>query len=137
MRATLVAIVVALSLGVPAAAAPTPSFTAPVRVGFRAGDDWEPAIAADRFGHVYTAWSHYVDYSGNGSGEPDPSCPTCASPHTVLQVSSDGGKTWSAPRALAPSTERQDDPQLVVDTADGRTLYASFMQNHKSSEYVT
>ena len=136
MRVALAAFVVALAVGVPAAAAPAPSFSAPVRLGFQAGDDWEPAIAADQSGHVYAAWSHYVDYAGNGSGEPDPSCPTCASPHTVLQVSSDGGKTWSAPRALAPSTERQDDPQIVVDPADGRTVYAAFMQNNKSSEYV-
>src|SRR5256714_2559540 len=136
MRVALAAFVVALAVGVPAAAAPAPSFSAPVRLGFQLGDDWEPAIAADRFGHVYAAWSHYVDYAGNGSGEPDPSCPTCASPHTVLQVSTDGGKTWSAPRALVPATERQDDPQLVVDAADGRTLYTSFMQNNKASEYV-
>src|SRR5438874_1567188 len=136
MRVALLGFVVALMLGVPAAAAPAPSFTPPVRLGFQAGDDWEPAIAADRYGHVYAVWSHYVDYAGNGSGEPDPSCPTCASPHTVLQVSSDGGKTWAAPRALAPSTERQDDPQIVVDAADGRTLYTSFMQNNKASEYV-
>jgi hypothetical protein len=126
----------ALLVGIPAAAAPAPSFTAPTRLGFQRGDDWEPAIAADRSGHVYAAWSHYVGYAGADTGEPDPTCPTCASPHTMLQVSSDGGKTWSSPRALWPSTERQDDPQIVVDAADGRTLYASFMQNNKSSEYV-
>jgi len=107
-----------------------------VRLGFKLGDDWEPAIAADRSGHVYAVWSHYVDFSGSGSGEPDPSCPTCASPHTDLQVSSDGGRTWSGVRALAPSTERQDDPQIVVDVADGRTVYASFMESNKASEYV-
>jgi hypothetical protein len=37
---------------------------------------------------------------------------------------------------LRPSTQRQDDPQVVVDAADGRTVYAAFMQNNKSSEYV-
>ena len=136
MRVALAAALAALALGVPAAAAPAPSFSAPLRLGFQAGDDWEPAIAADRFGHVYAEWSHYVGYAGANTGEPDPSCPICASPHAVLQVSNDGGKTWSAPRALSPSTERQDDPQIVVDPADGRTVYASFMQNNKSSEYV-
>ena len=135
-RLVLVALVGALAFGVPASAAPAPSFTAPVRLGFKLGDDWEPAIAADRSGHVYAVWSHYVDFSGSGSGEPDPSCPTCASPHTDLQVSSDGGRTWSGVRALAPSTERQDDPQIVVDVADGRTVYASFMESNKASEYV-
>src|ERR671935_40190 len=118
------------------AAGPAPSFSAPTRLGFQQGDDWEPAIAADRSGHVYAVWSHYVGYAGANTGEPDPTCPTCASPHTILQVSSDDGNTWSAPRALWPSTERQDDPQIVVDAADGRTVYASFMQNNKSSQYV-
>jgi hypothetical protein len=136
MRIALLVVVTALFLGVPAAAAPGPTFTTPVRLGFAHGDDWEPAIAADRLGHVYAAWSHYTGYAGADTGEPDLSCPTCASPHTVLQVSNDGGKSWSAPRALAPSTTRQDDPQLTVDAADGRTLYASFMQDNKSSEYV-
>ncbi len=129
-------LVCALAVGVPASAGPGPTFTAPVRLGFQHGDDWEPAIAADRSGHVYAAWSHYVGYAGVASGDPDPSCPTCASPHTVLQVSGDSGKTWSEPRALWPSTDRQDDPQLVVDAADGRTVYAAFMQDDKSSEYV-
>jgi len=136
MRLGLLLCFAALVVGVPAAAAPAPSFTQPARLGFLNGDDWDPAVAADGLGHVYAAWSHYTDYSGNGSGDPDPSCSTCASPHTMLQVSSDGGKSWSAPRALSPSTERQDDPQIVVDAADGRTLYASFMQNKKSSQYV-
>jgi BNR repeat-like domain len=135
-RLVLLLLVWALVASAPASAGPAPAFTAPVRLGFQHGDDWEPAIAADRYGHVYAAWSHYVSYAGVGTGDPDPSCPTCASPHTVLQVSSDGGQTWSAPRALWPSTERQDDPQIVVDAADGRTVYAAFMQNKKSSEYV-
>jgi hypothetical protein len=136
MRTALLAIFAALVLGATASAAPGPTFTQPVRLGFQQGDDWEPAIAADKLGHVYTAWSHYTGYAGADTGEPDPTCPTCASPHTVLQVSNDGGRSWSTPRALAPSPERQDDPQLVVDAADGRTLYAAFMQNNKSSEYV-
>ena len=136
VRLVLLTFVLALVAGLPASAARAPSFTAPVRLGFQHGDDWEPAIAADRSGHVYAAWSHYVGYAGVDTGDPDPSCPTCASPHTVLQVSSDGGSTWSSPRALWPSTQRQDDPQIVVDAADGKTVYAAFMQNNKSSQYV-
>ncbi|MGI8871801.1 MAG: exo-alpha-sialidase [Candidatus Limnocylindria bacterium] len=109
------------------AAAPPSAFRAPLRLGFPAGDDWEPAIAADRAGHMYVLYSHY----GN-----DPACPGCASPHSELQVSGDGGATWSTPRPIAPSRQRQDDPQIVVDPADGRTVYAAFMQGNKASQYV-
>ena len=35
----------ALVASIPAAAARAPAFTAPVRLGFQHGDDWEPAIA--------------------------------------------------------------------------------------------
>jgi hypothetical protein len=54
----------------------------------------------------------------------------------MLQVSNNGGTSWSDPRALWPGTTRQDDPQIDVDAADGRTVYAAFMQNDKSSMFV-
>lgn len=115
------------AIATPAPAAAT-SFSAPVRLGFAAGDDWEPSIAADRFGHVYAFWNHYGF---------DPSCPECPSPHMELQISSNGGATWSAPRALLPdATVRQDDPQIVVDPVDGRTVYTGFMMGNKSSMFV-
>jgi BNR repeat protein len=111
-----------------AAPAPAPSPSPPVRLGFQEGDDWEPSIAADRFGHVYAFWNHYG---------PDPGCPQCPSPHMELQVSADGGVSWSVPRALLPdATVRQDDPQIVVDPVDGRTVYTAFMLGDKSSMYV-
>jgi len=138
MRLRLLGVVFAcaIAFGATAASAAAPAFTFPVRLGFEHGDDWEPAIAADGFGHVYASWSHYVGFTSTSGGDPDPSCPTCASPHTMLQVSNDGGATWSDPRALWPSTTRQDDPQIVVDAADGKTVYAAFMQNDKSSMFV-
>jgi hypothetical protein len=37
---------------------------------------------------------------------------------------------------LWPSLTRQDDPQIVVDAADGKTVYAAFMQDNRASEYV-
>ena len=107
--------------GAVALAAPAPSFSPPLRLGYQAGDDWEPAIAADRYGHVYALWSHYGD---------DPS------PRSELQVSSDGGRTWSAPHPIVDSDARMDDPQIVVDPVDGRTVYAAFMRGSKSSQYV-
>ena len=38
-------------------------FSQQARIGFHAGDDWEPSITADRYGHVYTLYKHY-DVSG-------------------------------------------------------------------------
>jgi BNR repeat protein len=122
-----VAVLLFVSAGAEATAA-APVFTFPAQLGFAAGDDWEPALATDRFGHVYAMWTHY--------GE-DPECDGCASPHMELQVSADGGATWSGPRPLTPGTQlRQDDPQIVVDPADGRTLYAAYMLGGKASQYV-
>ena len=125
-----------IGAGAVSAVPPPATFTAPARLGFAAGDDWEPAIAADDFGHVYALWSHYIDYAGGGAGEVDPSCPTCPSPHTVIQISNDNGATWGDPRALAPSETRQDDPQIVVDAGDNSTVYAAYMQGDKSSLFV-
>lgn len=121
----VVALAVALApRGLRAAA---PRFTTQTRLGFPAGDDWEPALAADRFGHVYTLYKHY-EVAGQSS------CSSCAL-HVLLQVSSDRGKTWSAPRAIdpEPTSGGQFDSQIAVDPVDGRTVWASFLQNNKSS----
>ncbi len=40
-------------------AAPQGGFTPQARLGFTSGDQWEPAIAADRFGHVYMLYPQY------------------------------------------------------------------------------
>jgi BNR/Asp-box repeat. len=129
-RPPLLVVALAAAFLVGANAAP-PAFSAPTRLGFTAGDDWEPAIATDAAGSVYAVWSHYGD---------DPYCVGCASPHTELQVSNDGGQTWSSPRPLAPGTSRQDDPQIVVDpvVVPGHLpiVYASYMENNKSSQRV-
>jgi hypothetical protein len=128
LRLVGVALACAVVVGVSAASAAAPTFSAPVRLGFEAGDDWEPSIAADRFGHVYAFWNHYGD---------DPFCPDCPSPHMELQISSDGGSTWGDPRALAPDAgAEQHDPQIVVDPVDGKTVYTAFMIGSKSSMYV-
>jgi len=119
-----------------AAVPPTPTFTAESRLGFAGGDDWEPAIAADATGHVYAMWTHYVGFGGGTAGDPDPTCLTCGSPHMDIQVSADNGVTWGTPRAPWPTSTRQDDPQIVVDPADGTTVYAAFMQDNKSSQFV-
>jgi BNR repeat protein len=102
-------------------------FTPQTRLGYTVGDQWEPAVAADRFGHVY---SLYPQYGGV------PGCPACPSPTMILQVSADGGASWSAPRLIAPPGSGQWDAQIVVDPADGRTVYAGWLQNNKSDTVV-
>lgn len=101
------------------------------RLGYPAGDDWETAVAADRYGHVYTLYKHY-DVAGQAG------CANCDQ-HVLLQASSDRGQTWSAPIAVDPEATKggQFDSQLAVDQADGKTLWASFLQNGKSSIAVT
>src|SRR5947207_9293376 len=85
------------------------------------GDTWEPSIAADRFGHVYVLIPDFP-----------PSCKKCPSSINYLVVSSDNGKTWSAPRVIADPGSGQIDVQLKVDPIDGQTVYASWLQNSKS-----
>lgn len=137
LRRAAIAALATMVVASSGAAAVPPSFSSPIRLGFPNGDDWEPAIAADRSGRVYVLWSHYVGFAGTSAGDVDPSCPECPSPHSVLQVSTDRGASFGAPRALSPDiVERQDDPQILVDPADGRTVYAGFMVGNKSSQYV-
>lgn len=111
--------------GVRAAPAPAAGFAPQTRLGFTVGDQWEPAIAADRFGNIYMLYPQYL-------GVPGCAPEVCASSTMVLQISNDRGATWGPPRALAPSGTSQVDAQIVVDPIDGRTLYASWLQNDKS-----
>jgi hypothetical protein len=107
-------------------AANGPQLTKQSRIGFHSGDDWEPSIAADRFGHTYALFKHY-DVAGGQT------CPGCDR-HLLFQRSDDGGNTWSAPHPIAPGPVKggQYDPQIVVDQLDGRTVWASFLQNTNS-----
>jgi BNR repeat-like domain len=102
-------------------------FTTQARLGFPAGNDWEPALASDRYGHVYVLYKHY-DVTGQAS------CSSCDL-HVLLQVSSDRGQNWSAPRPIDPEpvVGGQYDSQIAVDPVDGKTVWASFLQNGKSS----
>ena len=108
--------------------AATSAFQAQTRVGFTVGDQWEPTIAADAFGHVYILFPQYT----NSQSPTIPTCDTCPSPTAFLIVSNDNGKTWSAPKIIAPPGSGQVDVQLKVDPLDGRTVYASWLQNNKS-----
>ena len=102
-------------------------FSPQARIGSQAGDDWEPAIAADRLGHEYVLYKHY-DVSGGKT------CGGCDL-HLLVQRSSDGGRTWSKPRPIAPGAAAggQFDSQIAVDPVDGQTLWASFLQGDNST----
>ena len=105
-------------------------FTPQTRLGFTSvNNEWEPAIASDRFGHVYVL---YPQYGGV------PGCPTCYSPTMILQMSSDHGQNFASPIVIYPagSTSYQVDAQIAIDPVDGRTVYASWLQNNKSDIVV-
>ena len=114
---------VVLAPAVPAAG----GFADQVRLGFTSGDQWEPAIAADRFGHVYVL---YAQYGGV------PGCDACLSPTQILTVSADGGTTWSAPRPISTVPDQGWDSQIAVDPVDGSTVWAAWLQKKKSDILV-
>ena len=91
------------------------------RVGFTSGDQWEPALAADGYGHVYILYPQYRSV---------PDCATCPLPSMTLLISNNG-VDWQVPRRIAGSISGQFDPQIVVDSADRTTVYASWLENQK------
>jgi BNR repeat-like domain len=101
-------------------------FSKQLRIGFQSGDDWEPSITADRYGHVYAMYKHYAVTGGQN-------CSGCDK-HVLVQRSDDGGRTWNAPGLIAPGPVKggQYDSQIAVDPVDGRTIWASFLQYSNS-----
>lgn len=116
------ALLVLLVLAAAQAALAVSAFTPQTRLGYRTGDQWEPAIAADGHGHVYVLYPQYGTV---------PDCSNCTAPTVALVVSNDNGQSWQASRALLPVATGQFDPQIVVDPLDRQTVYASWMQNNK------
>ncbi|HLK34550.1 MAG TPA: hypothetical protein VKT29_15755, partial [Terriglobales bacterium] len=47
------------------------AFTPQMRLGYRTGDQWEPAMAADTHGHVYVLYPQYGAV---------PDCASCTAP---------------------------------------------------------
>jgi hypothetical protein len=101
--------------------APAPG--GPVRLGFCGGDDWEPEVA-HQASRVYVVITHYAG---------DTSCdPADGAPNTIdLQVSADGGRSFSAPAPVwtAPiggvTYTQQADPAVAVDAAGA--VYVAFL----------
>jgi hypothetical protein len=91
-------------------------------------DEWELAVAADSFGHVYVLYPEYGPVSGPVSG---PGCDGCLLPALTLVISNDNGSTWQSPLVLTPPASGQFNPQIVVDPVDHRTVYAAWLQNDR------
>ena len=102
-------------------------FLPQARVGFTAGDQWEPSLAADSYGHVYVLYPQYGMVPG---------CATCPLPTMILVTSNDNGVTWQRPRAISPPESGQFDAQIAVDPGDRRTVYATWVENNKSDVVV-
>ena len=107
---------------VPAAFAAKAGFAPQARVGFTVGDQWEPTLATDGFGHTYILYPQYGRVPG---------CPTCPLPSMILVVSNNNGATWQPAREIAPPGTGQFDPQIVVDPVDRRTVYAAWLQTKR------
>src|SRR2546427_5175050 len=104
------AVVVAFAgLSVVGAAAGRTGFTTPTVMGFPpAGDDWEPAVASDGLGNVYMLSTHLSGIPG---------CTGCSIDSIVVQVSHNGGKSFSGPGPLTVNSAAQFDPHVKVKAA--------------------
>lgn len=116
------ALLVLLALITVQAAVAVSEFSPQIRLGYRTGNQWEPAMAADGHGHVYILYPQYGAV---------PECATCTAPTMALLVSGDNGASWQTSRAMLPFPTGQFDPQIVVDPVDRQTVYASWLQNNK------
>jgi hypothetical protein len=83
-------------------------------------DDWEPATAADpRAPFVYLLTTRY--------GQPKPCAGNCPTPFIALEISRDGGNTWTNGRPLCPCKgSGQFDPIIEVVPNTG-VVYALWM----------
>ena len=104
------------------AAAATSGFTPQKRVGLRVGDQWEPAIASDGYGHVYVLYPQYIEVPG---------CTACPVPSMILVTSPDNGQSWKSERRMTSHGTAQFDPQIVVDPVDRKTVYAAWLENNR------
>ncbi len=102
--------------------ASSPQFSWQNRVGLRTGDQWEPSVAADGSGRIYVLYPHYGRVGD---------CQGCRVPTMLLVASNDNGKSWQTPIVMLESGSGQFDPQIAVDPADRRTVYAAWLQNSK------
>ena len=98
---------VGLCLGVVCLPAWASNFSTQTRVGLRSGDQWEPAIAADGYGHVYILYPQYLQNDRKD---------------IVVARSVDFGLTWTTVVAIRTETEA-DKPVLAVHGLDVYVAY--------------
>ena len=92
-------------------------FNVNVRVGYVGGDNWEPGMLADNYGHLYVVFYQEPDSPAGCSG--------CLN-HLLVQRSDDGGNTWTSPVMPDPvKTKGQADAWLQLDP-DGKTVWMTF-----------
>jgi len=88
-----------------------------------AADDWEPAVAAD----PAAPWV-YILSTRYGSTKPCPG--NCPDPYIAIEISSDGGATWSEGKPLcACKGSGQFDPIIEVVKNTGN-VYAVYMNGY-------
>ena len=109
------------------AAVDSTGFTPQARLGYGIGDQWEPAIAADAYGHVYVLYPQYGRL---------PAWANSPLPSMTLVMSGDNGASWQSPRDITSHLTGQFDPQIVVDPADQRTVYAAWLENRNRDAVV-
>lgn len=123
MTRRLVPVLVAAALVGAMAAAPAPA-AGRERPFSTAYDDWEPAVAADRVGHVFLATTRY-----GGT----PACTACPKSFIAFRSSTDGGRTFGPAGYLCACAgfKAQNDPVLATD--DRGRLYATWMNDYHVS----
>src|SRR5919106_927469 len=86
-------------------------------------DDWEPAIAADpNAPYVYILVTRY--------GEPKPCQGNCPTPFIALEVSSDGGDTWSEGRPICACRGAQGQFDHIIEVVPNTgDVYAVWMND--------
>jgi hypothetical protein len=125
-RLTVVLLALVVALFVPSrVVGASPASSGPIELGYCGGDDWEPSMAAAGGGRLYVLITHYRG---------DTTCdPTDGLNHAriMIQVSTDDGTTFSAPRVVSETPggiayPSQADPAIDVDPASG-DVYVSFL----------
>jgi hypothetical protein len=107
-----------------------PSSSANIRItkdpSFQHDDQWELATAADDSGHLYVLYPQLRSDSNCGNNQV-----SCGSANLTLVTSHDSGVHWEAARAVTSQGNGQTQPQIVVDSVDRKTVYATWLENNR------